>query len=102
MPTWLHGVNSGYTDSPTAKMVEHSKGSAAGELQRLGGRDSPKARWQGLFKGLAAGTLQRLSGRGTPKARLGSRNVQVGGRNVQESLVSQARSKAWQQGLSKG
>ena len=36
MPTWLHGVNSGYTDSPTANMVEHSKGSVAGTLQRLG------------------------------------------------------------------
>ena len=84
MPTWLHGVNYGYTDSPTANMVEHSKGLAAGALQRLGGRGTPKARWQGLFKGSVAGALQRLGGRGTPKA------------------WWQGHSKALQQGFSKG
>ena len=51
-----------------------------------------KARWQGHSKGSVAGALQRLGSRGTPKSRLSGRNVQVSGRNVQESLVSQVRS----------
>ena len=93
MPTWLHRVNYGYTDSPTANMVEHSKGLAARALQRLGDRDSPKARWQGLFKGSVAGALQRLGGRGTPKlCSRDSPKARLGKRNVQESLVLQVRS----------
>ena len=94
--------------TPKARRQGHSKGSAVGTLQRLGGRGSPKARRQGHSKGSAAGTLQTLGGRGSPKARrqglqrLGDRGSPKARRQGLQRLGGRGSPKARQQGLFKG
>ena len=78
----------------TANMGEHSKGEAAGALQRRGGRGTPKARRQGHSKGRrqrhskgeATEALQRRGGKCSPKARRGGRNVQDSQSQIHDSI----------------